>query len=90
MEEAPTTTTADPPPYDPERQARLTAEAMLAMRELVARIPRQFDVAAEPEAAMRALGARIPRQFDVAAEPEAIFVPRGATAVAGARRGGRR
>ncbi len=69
MEEAPTTTTADPPPYDPERQARLTAEAMLAMRELVARIPRQFDVAAEPEA---------------------IFVPRGATAVAGARRGGRR
>jgi hypothetical protein len=50
MDEAPTTTTEDPPPYDPERQARLTAEAMSAMQELVARIPRQFDVAAEPEA----------------------------------------
>jgi hypothetical protein len=44
------TTPADPAPFDPERQARLTAEAMAAMRELVARIPRRFDLAAEPEA----------------------------------------
>jgi hypothetical protein len=49
MHETPTTP-ADPPPFDPERQARLTADAMAAMRELVARIPRRFDHAAEPEA----------------------------------------
>lgn len=43
-------TPADPPPFDPERQAGLTADAMAAMRALVARIPRHFDHAAEPEA----------------------------------------
>jgi hypothetical protein len=37
------------PAIDQERQAKLTADASAAMRELIARIPRGYDYAAEPE-----------------------------------------
>jgi hypothetical protein len=36
------------PAIAPERQAKLTADATTAMRELIARIPRGYDYAAEP------------------------------------------
>ena len=41
--------TKEAPAIDAARQAQLTEEATVAMRELITRIPRGYDYAAEPE-----------------------------------------